>query len=318
MGLISGLAIILLAGLAADARERRSVRIGAAALLPPLVVALLLTFARGPIALTALGLVLVLLMARPGALAGMLVSCALPVLIAVLVTLQADVLTSASFRSDEGVSEGLHVLLVTLGCSAWAGLFRAIAALHLNHRRPPRTLVRGAAIVAAVLAASALVAAFGSGFAERQWDRFARAGGVEYADPRARLLDPGNNGRIELWELALDVFAREPLRGTAGPTRCAGTRSAPCPTRRANSGGSGAADDSDTLGGNASGSGEPAQGAATLADAVTSDAAPNAEQQVLDSGSLPFTGYAGVTAILLGLGLLAAGIVPRRGSRALA
>jgi len=136
----------------------------------------------------------------------------------VLVTLQADVLTSASFRSQEGVSEGLHVLLVTLGCAAWAGLFRAIAALHLDHRRAPRTLVRGAAVAAAVLAACALVAAFGSGFAERQWDRFARTGGVEYADPRARLLDPGNNGRIEFWELALDVFEREPLRGTGAGT----------------------------------------------------------------------------------------------------
>jgi len=92
------------------------------------------------------------------------------------------------------------------------------------------------------------------------------------------------------------------------------------------SGGSGAgdtADDADSLGGNASGSGEPAPGEpapgpATLADAPASDAAPNAEQQVLDGSSLPFTGYAGITAFLLGLGLLGAGLVLRRGSRALA
>ncbi|MDX6718118.1 MAG: hypothetical protein QOJ63_372 [Solirubrobacteraceae bacterium] len=86
-------------------------------------------------------------------------------------------------------------------------------------------------------------------------------------------------------------------------------------------GGSGAGEapgGSDTVGGVTTGSGGPAPAAATLADTPTSAAAPNAEQPVLDSGSLPFTGYAGIAALLLGLGLLGAGLVLRRGSRPLA
>ncbi|MFL5843391.1 MAG: hypothetical protein ACJ762_01775 [Solirubrobacteraceae bacterium] len=59
----------------------------------------------------------------------------------------------------------------------------------------------------------------------------------------------------------------------------------------------------------------PASGTAPTAQTAPAVAQPSAQQGLEDSGSLPFTGYAAIPVLLLGLGLLGTGFVMRRRTR---
>ena len=223
LGVLGAIGVVLLVHLATAVREPRAVRVLAAAASPIVVATIFYTFSRGAIAAGALGIVVLLAVARPAGwptgLAAIVPACAGVLLVAV----NADLLASDKFDTAAGIDEGHRlVLVVALGALVAGGLRAAL--LRVDDRletrrsnRPRRTTALAWGLTAAVLAI-AVVAAGGPGFAERQYDRFVSGDVTPEADQRARLLNPGNNGRLDHWSVALARFRADPLRGDGAGT----------------------------------------------------------------------------------------------------
>jgi O-Antigen ligase len=226
LGITGAIGLVLLVHLTTSLREPRAIRVAAAALCPVLAATVYFTFSRGGIAGALIGIVLVLIVGRPaGLLTGLLPAAGASAAV-VLAALGSDVLASEEFASPAGVSEGhdlaLLVGLAALGAAALRAVLLPVDAriTRWNDRRPPmrrRTFV-GAWAAAAAAVAVVLVAAGAPAFAERQYDRFVEGNTTFVADQRDRLLNPGNNGRLYHWRVAIDRFRAEPLRGDGAGT----------------------------------------------------------------------------------------------------
>jgi hypothetical protein len=73
--------------------------------------------------------------------------------------------------------------------------------------------------VLAAVALLALMAVDAPAYVERQYDRFVEGTAVvDEGDLRGRLTDPGNNGRLDHWEVALDSFKEDALKGQGAGT----------------------------------------------------------------------------------------------------
>ncbi len=226
-GLLVGMACILAMHHTSDEREPAAIRIGAAALLPALGATLLLTFSRGAIAVTVLGIVVYFLAARPRGLPGGLLAAGLPTAIALAQAYSAELIHEGLPLTPAAISEGEQLVLVIALCAVGAAVLRALA-LALDERMAELPLSspswrrggRIAAVVTAALVLVAFVAAGGPATAQRQYDKFVdnthESAPVE--GQRARLLEIGNDGRRPLWEVARDSYRQEPLRGTGAGT----------------------------------------------------------------------------------------------------
>jgi hypothetical protein len=223
LGVLAAFAIVLAFHLTCTLAERRFVRILAAAMLPLLAGTLFFTFSRGAIAAGAIGLAVYALVARPrgllsGALATAPASAAL-----VVVAYRANLLDTVDPTTPAAVSQGHRVALAAVICSVVAAGLRLLFAVRLDPRLrrsagtpwiSPR--VRTAAIAGGLAAAAAVILALGvpQGLAH-DWDRFL-SGALprgSHGDLRQRLVDPSNNGRGDLWRVALDDFSAAPLHG---------------------------------------------------------------------------------------------------------
>jgi O-antigen ligase/polysaccharide polymerase Wzy-like membrane protein len=228
LGLLVGVACVLAVHHASDEHEPRGVRVCAAALLPPLGATLLLTFSRGAIAVTALGILLYIALARPRGLLGAVLAVAPTAALGIARTYSAQLVQKGTPLTPAAIAQG-HRLALTLGaCSIAAAILRMpTLALDirvtriLSSRRPSRRtrLAGGGVLGVAVLAL--FIAAHGPSFAHRQYEKFVNdthvapeAGGGQ----RGHLLYAGNDGRLPLWRVALDGFRRDPLRGTGAGT----------------------------------------------------------------------------------------------------
>jgi len=226
LGLLCALGTLLALHLTTSAREPRAIRVLAAAAAPVLTVTLLLTFSRGAMASLALGVVVLLVVGRPLALPGGALAVLPACTAALLAAYGADALASDLARTSQGVAEGRDVARVTLLACAGAALLRGLALpldawmQRLAARRRPWPARRTVGLWAATGAACAVAAvALGApGAVERQYDRFVEGDETLYEDRRDRLADAGNNGRLALWEVALDGFRTEPVRGVGAGT----------------------------------------------------------------------------------------------------
>ncbi len=223
LGLIAAIGMVVCFALSADAHEAPIGRVLAAGALPVMAVTLLLTFARGPLAAGAVGLVVAVLGVRSRALAGALLAGVPAVAIAVRATYGSDLVTAGPLRDAAAIAQGRELAVLVLGCTLGALVVRALG-LVLDRRlaglvRKPSRRVLTAAATATVLAIVAVGLVAGAPQAvERQFDRFVTQDQVETADVRDRLTTPANNGRIDQWRSALVGFEREPLRGTGAGT----------------------------------------------------------------------------------------------------
>jgi O-antigen ligase len=225
--LLVGIGCILAVHHTSDEREPAAIRIAAAALLPLLGATLLLTFSRGAIAVTVLGIVVYLLVARPAGALGGLLAAAPAVAIALGQTYAAELIHEGLPLTPDAIAEGEQLARALALCAVGAAVLRLLG-LPLDRRiaRLPFTSPswrRGARIATAAAAAVALtafVAADGPGELQRQYDRFVdnthEAAPVE--GQRGRLLEIGNDGREPLWDVARDSYRAEPLRGTGAGT----------------------------------------------------------------------------------------------------
>jgi O-antigen ligase len=224
-GLIAALGVVLTTHLACSVRDHPAVRALGAAAAPLLVATVVFSVSRGAVAA---GLVGAAGYALVGRSRGMLTG--LPVVlgggaIAAAVALGVDGLEVV--RPDPpALAEGreaaawLGVVALVTGAvrAALVPLDRRIAALRLPRARPRATRMGVAAAVVALVAV-----ALATGAPERLgdgWHEFTRAGVVGgESDPGSRLTRLGNNGRIELWDVALHSgFEQAPMRGSGAGT----------------------------------------------------------------------------------------------------
>ena len=226
LGLLAASAAILALHLASSAREPAVVRVLAAGILPALACAVFFTFSRGAIAAGAAGLLVYVIVARPRALTGGLLATVPTTAIAVKAAYDADLLATKTPFTPGAVDQGEHVALVVGGMMLLAALLRT-ALLALDSRtaglrvpRDARVPALAAAAVAGLAVAAAAFALFdAAAYAERQYDRFVHGGEVKtQSDLRDRLLDPGNNGRLEHWRVALEGTDESLLHGSGAGT----------------------------------------------------------------------------------------------------
>lgn len=228
LGLLAAIGIVMSFALTSDDREAPVVRVLAAATVPVMTATLLLTFSRGAMAIGVAALVGLIVAGRPRALlSGLLV--AVPAgAVAAVSAYGAELLASSEPTSAAATAQGHDVAVVVGLAAVLAAVLRAVL-LALDRRmqrivlpgrlRRPAVAWSAMGILAAVGAAAA-VGLGAPGAISRQYDRFVEGDAVGRVDDdlRGRLADPGNNGRIEQWRVALDAFAREPLRGGGAGT----------------------------------------------------------------------------------------------------
>jgi len=226
-GMLAAIVLILGFHLTADRGEHWSVRVLAAAVLPAVAATLLLTFSRGAMGVTVIGLLAYCLLTRFSTLPTALLAVAPPVAIALHSAWDATALATVDPTSPIAIAQGRHVAVVVGACMLGAGLLRAVLLLADRQiaglssvRTPPRGKVRlGVFAGAGILMLALALAAGAGGFAHREYDKFVHGTNEPHVvQIRDRLTDPANDGRLPLWRAALDIYETQKLRGTGAGT----------------------------------------------------------------------------------------------------
>jgi O-antigen ligase len=223
LGLLAALGIILTLHLTCTLGERRLVRVLAAAMLPLLAATLFFTFSRGAIAAGAIGLVVYVLVARPSALLSGMLATVPATAVLIVIAFHANLLDTVDPTTPAAVSQGHRVALATAVCVAVSATLRLLLAARLDPRLRrsgggPWTSRPGAraAIGGAAAAAVAVMLAVGAPQTlAHDWNRLLSGATPRgnHGDLRQRLTDPANNGRSDLWQVALKGFNAAPWHG---------------------------------------------------------------------------------------------------------
>jgi O-antigen ligase len=226
-GVLAAIALILGLHLTAERTEHWSVRVAAAIVLPGIAATLLLTFSRGALGVTAVGLLAYCVLTRLSTLPTALIAVVPPCVIALRSAWNATLLATTNATGPAAIVQGRHVAVVVGACMLGAGALRAtMLALDARIddlpvvRTPPRRSIRvGIGAAAGVLAITLVLASGGYGFAHRQYDKFVYSPhDTHTAQTRERLSDVTNNGRLSLWEAAVRIYDTQKLHGTGAGT----------------------------------------------------------------------------------------------------
>jgi hypothetical protein len=225
--LLVGMGCILATHQTSDEHEPPAIRIGAAALLPILGATLLLTFSRGAIAVTALGILAYVMIARPRGLLGAILAVVPPTAFAVIQTYSSEMVQEGTPLTPAALGQAHDLALMIGACALVAGLLRALA-LRLDTRMSRISISPSArrtgwigAACAAMLVLLIFLAAGGPSSAHHQYEKFindARDSNGQAGGQRDRLLSIGDDGRLPLWQGALDAYRDDPLKGTGAGT----------------------------------------------------------------------------------------------------
>jgi O-antigen ligase len=226
-GMLAAIALILGLHLTADRSEHWSVRVLAAAVLPGIAATLLLTFSRGALGVTIVGLLAYCVLTRLSTLPTALIAVAPACAIALRSAWDATLLATNRATTPAAVVQGRHVAIVVGACMLGAGLLRGVLLgvdrrldeLSLVRTPPSRSVRAGAGAVTAVLVLALALALGAFGFAHRQYDKFVHSTNEARAvQTRERLSEVTNDGRLPLWEAAVRIYDTQRLHGTGAGT----------------------------------------------------------------------------------------------------
>ena len=226
LGLFVAVAVLLCAGLATRSEEHPVAQSLSAAAIPILVATLYFTFSRGSIGVLAVGAVAFVLLAARRDLIPAALAVVPPTLVAALLCIGTDVLSTGKYGSPAGVAEGKTLAWQLLGLAAAAGVLRfalrpldrRLAAIEISAATKRRNWIAFAATAVIVIVVVGVVVdapqKINHGF-----HSFTATQPPE--DPEAlqdRLTDLNSNGRLSQWELAVEKFGEHPLDGTGAGT----------------------------------------------------------------------------------------------------
>jgi O-antigen ligase len=224
VGVFCAVGVVLCLHLAAS-DDRLRVRVLAAAALPVIGAALLLTYSRGGLAAAAIGVVAYAVLARPRGLLSALIATAPATAIAMKVTYDSPLLSSVDPATPAAIHQGHHVALVVIACVVLAGGLRALLRLLDRRLEGPnspidryRRALRATAVAGLAIAVIAAIALGAPGAISHRWNQFVNQQTVPTTVIRNRLSNASNNGRIALWKVALEDFDAHPLDGTGADT----------------------------------------------------------------------------------------------------
>lgn len=223
LGIMSACGAVLCLGLTGSREERPVVRVLAAGAVPVLAVTVFFTFSRGSIAAAIIGTVLVVVLAPRRHMVAGLLATAPTTAAALVVAYHAGALSTTDPTTGQAVSQGrtvfLVVVVIALVSAALRGLLLRFVDPRLDARAPLSHRTTGAiAGGIAVLVVVGGLAAGGSHRIDHAYHRFVQGSRIADADQRDRLTDPGNNGRIAHWRVALDGYRAHRLHGTGAGT----------------------------------------------------------------------------------------------------
>ena len=212
LGLLAAIGAILCFHFTCSCSEPRAVRVLAAGAVPILVTTLLLTFSRGAILAGATGLLTYVVLGRPRALLTGTLATAPAAGIVLFFTYQADKIAGPKPTSAAAVSQG-HDLALVIGIAVLMALWIRWLLLPVDSRiatvevfeRPSPARIGAVALIAALAAVGLAATLDAPAYVANQYERFASDASVERtSEPRARLTDPGSNGRVKLWKVAIE------------------------------------------------------------------------------------------------------------------
>jgi hypothetical protein len=225
LGLMGSIGIILGFHFASSRSEPVAVRVAGAAAVPILVTTVFFTLSRGAILAGAAGLLVYLPLSRPRALLSGLLSTVPPSVVALVVSYNADHLTGDDPTSSAAVAEGHDVARVLVACVVVALVLRLILIgldARMDRLRPPpeirRPLLASIGAAAVITTVVLVVALHVPSYVSDQYDRFVNGATVNNST-KTRLTDPGNNGRVDQWKVAVNEgFDPDKLHGQGGGT----------------------------------------------------------------------------------------------------
>ena len=223
VGLLAAFGIVFTLHLASDFGERPVVRVAGAAALPALAATLLLTLSRGAISVCIVAVLAYAVLGRSRGLLTALASAAPPSAVALAVSYHADLLQTPGAAG--ALDQGQRVAWVVAGCCFASLVLRALL-LRVDQRvaRAQLTVrLRGRALAGAVsIAVTALIAVGlaldAPGYVGDQYQLFLDRSSIPTSNARARLASASSNGRIDFWDVALDAYRRDPLKGNGAGT----------------------------------------------------------------------------------------------------
>jgi O-antigen ligase len=227
LGLLAAVGVLLAFHMTSDLGESRAARVLAAPVIPVLAATLFFTFSRGAIATGVVGLVIYVLVGRPRAFLSGAIATVPATAILVVVAYHANLLDTSDPTTPAAVVQGHHVAVAAGICAVACVVLRLLCAVRLDPllrarggRAWMRSATRNASVVGAVVTIIAVGLALGAPHTiSHDWHRFFNGAPTgEKGDLRQRLTDPSDNGRTELWTVALHAFSRSPLHGYGAGT----------------------------------------------------------------------------------------------------
>jgi hypothetical protein len=225
MGVMLACGLVIALHLASEVSGSRWIRMAGAAICPALAVTLYLTLSRGGLGAAVLAVAVYAAVGRPRGLVPALIAIVPTTVFAVLQAYGATELVSSTPTSQEAVIEGRDLTTAVVVASLAALVLRA-ALFKLDDRlaalRLPRLPDRSRPYAWPAVIVAALVVGVAAGVPHvlgQQYDNFVRnSPTTTIKDPRSRLTQVYNAGRLSHWDVALNASRGHRLGGLGAGT----------------------------------------------------------------------------------------------------